>query len=212
MQKQKNRRRRRRVFESFWSRHRSHKLFVRTLHWNLANLVKNYHGITELQHLIDQRQNGIAERAVRRVKEGTSKVLLQSGLDEKWWADSMECYCNLRHLQDILAEGKTPYARRFGIEDLEKLDASEIHPRSINAKEVFDNTRKKMNSFSQWKMVQQNCQGDYEFRLRPDWIHEVYSFERETSQRIHKVRVEIDKNSIDHQTRSCMARSVDENG
>ena len=34
--------------------------------------------------------NGIAERAVRRVKEGTSAVLLQSGLDENWWADSME--------------------------------------------------------------------------------------------------------------------------
>ena len=36
--------------------------------------------------------NGIAERAVRRVKEGTSAVLLQSGLNESWWADSMECY------------------------------------------------------------------------------------------------------------------------
>ena len=35
--------------------------------------------------------NGIAERAVRRVKEGTSAVLMQSGLDEHWWADSMEC-------------------------------------------------------------------------------------------------------------------------
>ena len=34
--------------------------------------------------------NGIAERAVRRVKEGTSAVLLQSGLNETWWADSME--------------------------------------------------------------------------------------------------------------------------
>ena len=39
--------------------------------------------------------NGIAERAVRRVKEGTSAVLLQSGLNESWWADSMECYTNL---------------------------------------------------------------------------------------------------------------------
>ena len=36
--------------------------------------------------------NGIAERAVRRVKEGTSAVLLRSGLGKKWWADSMECY------------------------------------------------------------------------------------------------------------------------
>ena len=39
--------------------------------------------------------NGIAERAVRRVKEGTSAVLLQSGLNESWWADSMECYTYL---------------------------------------------------------------------------------------------------------------------
>ena len=35
--------------------------------------------------------HGIAERAVRRVNEGTSAVLLQSGLDNEWWADSMEC-------------------------------------------------------------------------------------------------------------------------
>ena len=35
--------------------------------------------------------NGIAERAVRRVKEGTPAILLQSGLDENWWDHSMEC-------------------------------------------------------------------------------------------------------------------------
>ena len=40
--------------------------------------------------------NGIAERAVRRIKEGTSAVLLQSGLDEKCW------------------DGKTLYERRLG--------------------------------------------------------------------------------------------------
>ena len=40
--------------------------------------------------------DGIAERAVRRVKEGTSAVLLQSGLNESWCADSMECYTYLR--------------------------------------------------------------------------------------------------------------------
>ena len=58
--------------------------------------------------------NGIAERAVRRVKEGTSAVLLQSGLDENWWVDSMECYNYLRNIQDFLSDGKTPYERRFG--------------------------------------------------------------------------------------------------
>ena len=58
--------------------------------------------------------NGIAERAVRRVKEGTSAVLLQSGLDEKWWADSMECYTYLRNVTDLLSDGKTPYDKRCG--------------------------------------------------------------------------------------------------
>ena len=58
--------------------------------------------------------NGIAERAVRRVKEGTSAVLLQSGLDENWWADSMECNTYLRNIQDLLSDWNTPYERRFG--------------------------------------------------------------------------------------------------
>ena len=57
--------------------------------------------------------NGIAERAVRRVKEGTSAVLLQSGLNESWWADSMECYTYLRNVTDLLSDGKPPYERRF---------------------------------------------------------------------------------------------------
>ena len=58
--------------------------------------------------------NGIAERAVRSVKEGTSAVLLQSRLNESWWADSMECYTYLRNVTDLLSDGKTPYERRFG--------------------------------------------------------------------------------------------------
>ena len=58
--------------------------------------------------------NGIAERAVRRVKEGTSAVLLQSGLDEKWWAGSAECYCCLRNVQDVLPDWEIPWERRFG--------------------------------------------------------------------------------------------------
>ena len=51
---------------------------------------------------------------MRRVKEGTSAVLLQSGLNESWLAGSMECYTYLRNVTDLLSDGKTPYERRFG--------------------------------------------------------------------------------------------------
>ena len=51
---------------------------------------------------------------MRRVKEGTSAVLLQSGLDENWWADSVECFSYLRNIRHLLSDGKTPYERRFG--------------------------------------------------------------------------------------------------
>ena len=145
--------------------------------------------------------NGIAERAVRRVKEGTSAVLLQSALDEHWSADSMECYTYLRNFTDLLSDGKTPYERRFGepfkgpiipfgslveyhpitakdqsrihhfgkkvlpglflgyalyaggiwkgdimvadIEELETMDASEIYPKRLNAKEVIFHKEKR---------------------------------------------------------------------
>ena len=50
---------------------------------------------------------------MRRVKEGTSAVLLQSSLNEKWWADSVECKTNLRNVQDLLSDGKTQCERRF---------------------------------------------------------------------------------------------------
>ena len=51
---------------------------------------------------------------MRSVKEGTFSVLLQSGLDENGWADSMECCTYLRNNQDLLSDGNTPYERRFG--------------------------------------------------------------------------------------------------
>ena len=84
--------------------------------------------------------NGIAERAVRRVKEGTSAVLLQSGLDIEWWADSMECYCYLaRYFPRFcivcgIWKGDIVVA---DIEELEQLDVSEIHARRLNAREVL---------------------------------------------------------------------------
>ena len=56
--------------------------------------------------------NGIAERAVRRVKEVTSAVLLQSGI---WKGDV------------LIAD----------LEELETMDASEIYSKRLNAKEVI---------------------------------------------------------------------------
>ena len=58
--------------------------------------------------------NGIAERVVRRVREGTSAVLLQSGLNESCWADSMECYTYLRNVTDLLSDGRRPMKDVFG--------------------------------------------------------------------------------------------------
>ena len=50
--------------------------------------------------------NGIAERAVRRVKEGTSAVLLQSCVNENWWADSMECllFCDMLQISYLMGK------------------------------------------------------------------------------------------------------------
>ena len=41
-------------------------------------------------------------------------MFLQSGSDERSWSDSVECCCYLRNVQDLLAEGKTPYEKLFG--------------------------------------------------------------------------------------------------
>ena len=87
------------------------KLLARTIHWKLASLVKFFHGIIEIQHLIDPKRTALLERALRRVKEGTSAVLLQSGLDETWWSASRECCCYLRNAQYLLADGKNTFCK-----------------------------------------------------------------------------------------------------
>ena len=84
-----------------------------TIPWNSAKPVRTFPGIIVRQHHRSET-NGIAERAVRRVKEGTSAALLQSSLNENRWADSMECDTYLRNVTDLLSDGKTPYERRFG--------------------------------------------------------------------------------------------------
>ena len=51
--------------------------------------------------------NGIAERAVRRIKEGSSCALVQSGWSDEWWPQAMACYCFLRNIIDKFIDGKT---------------------------------------------------------------------------------------------------------
>ena len=99
--------------KSSWSPIGSLKSFTLKIPWNSAKLVKISPGIIARLHHTDQRQMGFV-RVVRRVKEGTSAVLLQSGLNENWCADSMECYTYLRNVTDLLSDWKTPYERRFG--------------------------------------------------------------------------------------------------
>ena len=55
--------------------------------------------------------NGIAERAVRRVKERTSCTLVQSGLSGEWWREASNTYCFLRNVTEAVACGKTAYER-----------------------------------------------------------------------------------------------------
>ena len=202
---------------NYWSRRTDQKLFSQTTRWNLGEHLWNHR--TSTPHRSET--NGIAERAVRRVKEGTSPVLLQSGLDEKWWSGSRECYCYLRNVQDLLADGKTPYERRFGepfkranntfwingwissdftewpsknssiwqesvtwnlswlaggiwkgdiliadLEDLEKLNASDICTRITNAKEVLIRQKRWWIHIPICRWYSKNCQErDYEFRI-----------------------------------------------
>ena len=57
--------------------------------------------------------NGVAERSVRKVKEGTSCALAQSGFEVQWWPEAMTCYCFLHGVTDVMQEGFTPYKSKF---------------------------------------------------------------------------------------------------
>ena len=57
-------------------------------------------GIIVLQRLIDLGQVVWQSGQYAGVTEGTSALLLQSGHDESWRADSMKCDCYLRNVQD----------------------------------------------------------------------------------------------------------------
>ena len=57
-------------------------------------------------HFIGLKQIKLQQEHKGSVKEGTSSILLQSRLDEQWWAESMELYCYLRNIHDVLSSEK----------------------------------------------------------------------------------------------------------
>ena len=60
--------------------------------------------------------NGVAERAVRKTKEGTSAALVQAGIGEEWWHLAMECFCYLHCIVDKGADNLTAYKRRYKVD------------------------------------------------------------------------------------------------
>ena len=73
------------------------------LHWQIFRV--------ESRHMIRDK-NGIAERAVRRVQEGTSALSVKCGQDEQWWREAMEC-CHSRNIQDLWTGVKTLHEWRY---------------------------------------------------------------------------------------------------
>ena len=124
--------------------------------------------------------HGIAERAVRRVKEGTSAVLLQSGLDEKWWTDSMECYTYLRNIQDLLSDGKTHTKDVLG-NHLKSLLFHLVHWLSI----TLQLRKISQESINLERKSYLDCSLDalctrVEFGRVTQWLHTLRSWKRET--------------------------------
>ena len=67
--------------------------------------------------------------------------------------------------------------------------------------------------YSHWsgRHARETCRFEQKLVRFVERLHEVHSIERKTSEGIHMLRWETDKSSNDYQTRSCMARSMDEN-
>ena len=84
------------------------KVIFADLSWeSLTQLVKSFPGITVYLRLTVAKQMVLLKERYGRSKEGTSAVLLQSGLDEKWFDDSMERYCYLRKRSRLFRTGNS---------------------------------------------------------------------------------------------------------
>ena len=175
--KQRLHRRRAWVYESYSSRDQSQKLFILEL---LKILWRSIMESSNFDTYIDPRQVASLKEPYEEWKKVLQQYCYDQDLDEKWWADSTECYLlsatcprppgrwensQWKTIRRIFANNpcwsngwtssdfssrsfKTGYELSAGgiwkggiliadLDDLEKLDASEIYPRRINAEEVL---------------------------------------------------------------------------
>ena len=86
--------------EHFYIQKKTQDPCFRTILWNFFKHCEELNWKHERPTPRRSETDGIADRPVRRVKEGTSSVLVQSGLQESWWAETMGCCCYLRDVQD----------------------------------------------------------------------------------------------------------------
>ena len=59
--------------------------------------------------------NGVVERQNRNVLEGLRSILLESGLEHKFWSQAVQCWCFLNNTTRVHEkDNMTPYQRRHG--------------------------------------------------------------------------------------------------
>ena len=78
------------------ARRKTQDPLVRTFLWHLLKPAKSSIGIMRDLHVTDTKQMVLWNETVRPVKEGASSELVESGLQESWWAEALECHCYLR--------------------------------------------------------------------------------------------------------------------
>ena len=108
--KNKSEKTRRKTLQQFLP---SSKTSRNSFHRQFSGIESYLRRFTPESHPYRSETNGTAERVVRRVKEGTSSDLVQSGFFDGWWSEAMRCFCHLSNIQDSLADGPTPYVKRF---------------------------------------------------------------------------------------------------
>ncbi|MCP4903294.1 MAG: hypothetical protein GY906_40550, partial [bacterium] len=60
--------------------------------------------------------NGIAERLVRTVLDGSRTLLEHAGLPQSFWPLAMKCFSTLYNITHRLDDESTPWTRRHGVE------------------------------------------------------------------------------------------------